>query len=289
MRCKVLNCSGLIGDSLYMLKPIDQYLEQFPDECAGLCVLPNIGGEIIRAHFGGRLPIYSTQEEALEAHPDVDFMALDAGRALQLALDHYNKHKEQVHISQAFAFMLGVNCDGSVKPPLEWIDKILTEEVEKDPKLVVIAPFSASCTRHAGKVPNKTLDDWKHEYLIRHFRKHGYNVVCGAAPDEYITLVSLPISSYRSGKLVDMLKLYRSAALVLSVDTGQMHIASACGTPTIVLWASEGYIIPPQFILPLWAPKTMYVMVGDINKAQPAELLYSIKELTAKMIAQNML
>lgn len=284
MKNKVLVCNGLIGDSIYMLKPIDQYLEQFPGECVGLCVLPNMGGEIIKAHFDKRLPIYPTQEAALEVSPDVEFLALDAGRALQLALDHITKHKEQVHISQAFAFMLGVNCDGDVKPPLDWIDKVLKgEQIQKDRKLVVISPFSASCTRHSGKPANKTLDDWKWEYIIRYFRRHDYHVVCGAAPNEYITLVSLPISSYRSGTLKETLKLYKEAEIVVSVDTGPLHIASACDTPTIALVASEGYIIPPQFILPLWAPKTMYSMIGNVNKVTPAELLYAIKELKSKM------
>lgn len=276
MQKKILICNNLIGDSLYLLRPIEAYLERFPEECIGLIVLPQLGGDIIKAHFKARLPIYGTEQEALEHNPGAAFLAMNAGRAMQIAFEHHSKTKKTIHISEAFGAMLGVNVK-DIKPPLDWLKKFPTG----NDKIALIAPFSASCARHSGKVPNKTLDDFKWEHIIRYLRRHEYIVQCMAGPKDLLNLVTLPISSYRTATSLDsMSEIIHQADLVISVDNGIAHMASACGVRTIVLFPEM--TVPQQFIAPLWSKTTSYIMVGNPNKVQPAALLYGLKEMLAK-------
>lgn len=283
---KILVCNNLIGDSLYLLRPIDLYLKRFPGDCKGLSVLPGLGGDIVRAHFEGKLPIYS-QEEAY-AIPGVEYLPLEAGRAMDVASKLFQKSKKIMHISEAYAYMLGVNCNGDIKPPLEWVPKFDIEKKEKG-KIAVLGPFSRSCSRHSGKEANKTIDDWKWEYLIRYLRKHDYQVLVTSSEEEYLKFVSLPVSSYRSATtLDDMLRLLSLAELVICVDSGTGHIASACGTPTIILWSGY-HAMPPQFIAPLWAEKTSYLMMGNPNTVSSATLLYGLKKLIGQFEEQEIM
>ena len=283
---KIIVANNLIGDSLYVLKPLDMYLEKFGAECKGIVTLPQLGGDIVKAHFTGRIPLYSSEAEALEANPGAQLLPIQAGRAMEIGMEHHKRFKKVIHISEAFAYMLGVNVDNmDSRPPLEWIP----ERQPKDPKhkIAIISPFSKSCTRHSGLRPNKTIDDWKWEYIIRYLRRHDYHVLCTCASDDLLKYVSLPLSSYRStNDLTTLLKLLQSADIVVSLDNGTAHLASACDVPTVVLWS--GYsALPTQFIAPLWSEKTSYVFMGDPNKATPASILYGIKHMLLNMEAKN--
>jgi hypothetical protein len=282
---KILVCNNLMGDSVYMLKPLDAYLAAFPGECVALTVLSGFGGDIIRSHFQGRIPIYSSQEEALVQFPEADVLLLPAGRAMEIAVEAHKKLKHPIHISEAFAFMLGVDIKEDIKPPTEWVPVL----AKPGNKIAVISPFSRSCTRHSGLVPNKTLDDWKWEGIIRYLRKHDYIVHCVGAPDDILSLVSLPLSSYRSAEtLDDVFRQIQEADLVISVDCGTIHIAALCGTPTVVFWSGfKG--VPPQFIAPLYAPNVSYVMIGNPNETQPATLLYGMKKVLEKFAAEKLI
>ena len=284
---KLIVCNNLIGDSLYLLKPLDIYLETFPGDCIGLAVLPQLGGDIVRAHFKDKLPVFGSPEEATANNVgEFEVMHLDAGRAMQIAFEHHRKYKQPIHISEAFAFMLGIDIKGDTKPPLEWLP-ILEEKTKEN--IAIIAPFSASCTRHEGngRPANKTIDDWKWEHIIRYLRRHDYNVQCLCGPkDLFSPEVKFPITSYRTGKSLNkLLGFIQNASLVVSVDNGIGHLASACNISTIILWPEK--TVPAEFIAPMWAKKTSYVMMGNPNKVEPAGLLYGIKAMLLNIIGDK--
>ena len=278
MQRKIINCNNLIGDSLYLLRPLDVYLKTFRDDCAAITVLNQLGGDIVRRFFAGRVPIYSSTDDAQKDFPDATILRMDAGRSMEIAFKYHVANSKPIHISEGFAFMLGVNIGNETKPPVDWIPKF----ERSSEKIALISPFSASCSRHSGLPPNKTLDDWNWRHIIRYLRRHGYTVQVVAGPKDLLHDVQLPISSYRTAlNLDDLFKLLQSAHLLVTVDNGIGHLASACDVPTISFWPTLN--IPAEFIAPLWAPRTMYVMMDSPTRVTPAALLYGLKEMLARI------
>jgi len=122
------------------------------------------------------------------------------------------------------------------------IPKPLLESFEGLPqKYVVVFPGSRSATRI-----------WPTEYFIEvasHiFRTQGFTmVVCGAAGDKNYTDAFCKAYPYPfidlTGKtsLTEMLSVLHQAALLLSVDTGSVHLAAAVGCPVIGVFNGSQY------------------------------------------------
>lgn len=276
----ILCCNNLIGDSIYLLKPVDLYLKKWSD-CVALTVLPQLGGKIVKTYFDGRIPIFYSVDKAKEQFPDAQVLYITAGRAMELAAQILVQYKKQVHISQVYAMMLGTPIT-SIIPPLDWLQPRfpLAER-----RTAIIAPFSASCARHSGQPPNKTLDDWKWEHIVRFLRRHGFDeVLCVGAPGNTLEKVSLPLTAYRgTSDLVELQEFFQSASLVICVEGGMGHLASLFDVPTVILWPQVSSM---EFLAPAWAPRTKYFLIGNPNEIPPAAILYGLKKLIPKMMEE---
>jgi hypothetical protein len=277
----ILCCNNLIGDSIYLLRPVSLYLDRWKKECVALTVLPQLGGKIVKTYFENRIPVFHSIEEAKEQFPDAQVLQITAGRAMELAAQYSAQYKKQVHISQVYALMLGTPVN-SVIPPTDWLKPRFPTVRGR----VIIGPFSASCSRHSGEKPNKTIDDWKWEHIVRFLRRHGFDeVLCIGSGVDMLEKVSLPLTAYRStSDLGELQELFQSAQLVICIEGGVGHLASLFNVPTIILWPE---VVNMEFIAPAWAPLTKYFLIGDPNEMPPAALLYGLKKLIRKMLEEE--
>jgi hypothetical protein len=275
VRRKILNCINLIGDSLYLLGPVKKFLDKYPDEASCILVQPNISGELFARCFHQRIPVVFSEQSAREIDPDAVEFRIESGPVGAICFQKARETGRQWHISEGYAHLLGVDMEGCITPITDWFyypnQRFDTE------KLAILSPFSRSCTRHGGMRPNKTLDDYKWEPIIRFLRRHGYKVKVSCGPKDRLKNCSILESDYlQSYTLKDMEMDFRKASLTISVDNGLAHMSSSIGTKTIVLW-------PPasceEFIAPVWSPNTTLVHMGDPNLVHPFQLLTGIRKM----------
>lgn len=274
MNRKCLSVVNLLGDSIYLLGPVKKYIEQHLDEVAAILVDHGIGGQLFERQFrDSGIPFVHSEEEAREIDPNIEFLYLNAGRAGELCYARERSVGKCPHISEGYALLLGVNIEGQQSPPIDWQHYTFHSQ-----EYSLISPFSRSCSRHSGQRPNKTLDDWKWEPIIQFLRRHNYAPVkVIGAPNERLNQCSLLESDYLSTPNLQELELaMRKASMVISIDNGIAHFASALGLKTVVLWNAAAN---PDFIAPKWSPNTAIAYMGDPNPVQPAQLLVGVRKM----------
>jgi len=172
--------------------------------------------------------------------------------------------------------MLGVDIEGRLEPPADW-QRYYGQTFEKE--YALISPFSRSCSRHSGEIPNKTLDDWKWEPVIRYLRRHGHTVKVVGTPKDRLKNNSIPESDYISASnLAELELILKKSSIMISVDNGLAHMASALNVKLLLLWPQVSCV---EFICPAWSPQTAVLQIGDPNKVIPAQLLVGIRRMYA--------
>jgi len=257
---KIIRAVNLLGDSLYLLKPIAEYRMQHPGAVFQIGVMPGFAGDLVRAQFG---KFFVRDMQTLEG--EANAIDLSAGRAAHEARIEMIATREHLHISECYARLLGVEVDGwqrDFSPLMGWANG-----ARSDPTMAtytVIAPFSRSCARHAGMRPNKTPDLERWGLLIDWLRHIGHKPHVLVGPGEIwpfggntVTVESLPY----------LIKLLCGASTVITVDNGIGHIASALGCRTLILWPPVSSV---DFIGPIWNKKTtlMYMRPERIRADQ---------------------
>jgi ADP-heptose:LPS heptosyltransferase len=180
-------------------------------------------------------------------------------------------------MSEAYAVILGVDLKHELHPPMGWAK--IKEELPRT--FFAISPFSKSCSRHTGETPNKTLDDFKWEYLIRFLRRQGLPVKVIAGPGDILTKCSVPLNDYFTAKnLYELEYFLKSCKLLISLDNGLGHIASVLDTPMISLWPK---VSCHQFIAPRFSAKTAFVLM-EPNTSTPSQLLTGIRMFAKKLL-----
>jgi len=220
------------------------------------------------------IPLYSSVNVAKEKHPNATVLKMDAGQAADISYRQHSENPEQTqwHISQAYAALLGL-VSNDLAPPKE-----LKTVAQADARYFAISPFSRSCSRHSGKVPNKTLDSWKWEYIIRYLRRQGLPVKVVAGPNDNLEKCSVSANDYYTAKSwTDFQEFFSHCAMLVTVDNGIGHIASVLDVPTISLWPQVSNL---AFIAPLYGKQVTYLQIGDPNQATPAQMLTGIRKFT---------
>ena len=270
-----LICINLLGDSLYLLKPVQAYIEKHPEETVSIIVEDNpanaLAGELFDAQFPGRVyrSLAVAENVARDSGDEFKSILLQSGTAATVAFDEADGI---LHISKGYARLLDVEVD-DITPPSEWHTPMNPEK-----EYALLAPFSKSCTSHAGGRPNKTIENWKWQHIIRFLQKHKYTSikVLGGKNDR-MTAVTIPETDYLfASSLVELQVMLKKAHLVISLDNGIAHMASALAVDTIVMWPKVSSI---DLLAPIFSPRTAIMEIGDPVVVQPVQLLDGIKRM----------
>jgi hypothetical protein len=289
MKTTIINAVNLLGDSLYTLQPIQQYLETplFPDEETHRIILVADRG-IAYQMFEDTFPtweVYDNIDKAIQScrqGEDVSIIRLDAGSSGHICFTNAQKTGHQMHISEGFAQMLGIKLNGPVEPYAPWWN---LEHKQDDVKRIGIAPFSRSCSRHSGELPNKTLDDHKWNPIQAYLRMHFDELRVIGGPKERLN--GCPISEeeyWCASSFTDLRQKLKNLTMLITVDNGLSHIASALDVPTVILWPR---VSSEDFIMPKWAPKTKYIKPIDPNTITAAVLLSGIRKFTQMLFNEE--
>lgn len=277
----ILNATNLLGDSLYLLKPVEVFLQQtkIEDVC---CIIADRGlsYELFANTFQHILPVSYNLDSAKEHFPDATVLDLNAGRSGEWCHNTARETGQQPHMSEGYAHFLGVDLKGELHPPMKW--SCIEDNLPRT--FFAVSPFSKSCSRHSGEQPNKTLDDNKWEYIIRYLRRQGLPVKVIAGPKDLLQNCSVPLNDYFTAKnLYELEYFLKSCRLLISLDNGLGHIASVLDTPMISLWPK---VSNHQFIAPRFSAKTAFVLM-EPNQAQPSQLLCGIRQFAKVLLGEQ--
>src|ERR1700761_6025790 len=270
----ILNCFNLIGDSFYLLAVVKKYIADNPGTVEALVVHPGLAWEMYSRALGDSIPMFVQPEEAQAAYPNATVLILSAGQAADISFNPKNMvDNRQLHISECWAKILGFEMHAAVDTSWQYYG-----EDELPRTFIAISPYSRSCTRHSTGIPNKTLPANKWEYLIRYLRRQGLPIKVIAGPDDLPLDCSIPLNDYFTAKNLQELEHFlKSCALLMSVDNGLGHLASALHTPMISIWPKVSAI---DFIAPRFGKRTTLIITVDPNKITPAELLTPTRAYT---------
>jgi len=174
-------------------------------------------------------------------------------------------HKNGWHITKCFAEMVGVKTD-------ENCPTFITTEEEHEKDLILISPFSKSCSSNEGLPPNKMLPWAKVGVLLDFFRSYGKVGILGAendrAPieaseDEYYT--GLPLN-----KVALML---RDCKLLFTIDNGISHLAASQQANSVVIYPA---CLSPHWIAPIGNKNALIIQCNPVT-VQVASLMHQIK------------
>ena len=248
----IIDCRNLIGDTIYLIKPLRQFLASRRLGQVALGVSGGLPGEIVERSFPG---VRVGPMEVLEAAwPGADGIALSARSAWE------KTRSDNGHISQGYGRILGMELTGSIEPDVAWLP---TPEPALRREHVALAPFSVSCARHRGEPPNKTISEPDWVPLLEILRGYGWPLRVIGGPTERFSMHELGFSEadyFSAGGIDDLVSCLRQSWLVIGVDTGICHVSSCAGIPTVVLWSSAASL---QFIGETWAPRTRLVHIGS--------------------------
>jgi hypothetical protein len=275
----ILNATNLLGDSLYLLRPIEVFLQQSKDvEC--IVADKGLSYELFANTFQHLVAVLDDLNEAKERWPEAVVLDLNAGRSGEWCHKIAREENWQPHMSEGYAHFLGVDLKGDLHPPMRWscIEDVMPRT------FYAISPFSKSCSRHSGETPNKTLDAHKWEYILRYLRRQNKKVIVVGGPNDKLANCSVPLNDYFCASSLFELEFFlKSCALLVGVDNGLMHIASVLDTPCISLWPKVSNM---HFIGPRFSAKTAFVLM-EPNSAQPSQLLCGIRKFAKILLADK--
>lgn len=239
---------NLLGDTLYSLKPLAELRMQRPDEEIVVGVGPGFAGDMVRAQFGRLLQIVAVEDLPQSR------IELSAGVAAQIAVQALLRYGRRLHLSQCFAGLLGLDVGawrGCFRPLMGWADGPFRISGLAHGLYVLLAPFSRSCSRHAGMRPNKTPDHDRWTLLVEWLRERGRWPRVLVGPGEQWT--GCPVDTVSADSLPDLVRLLTGAESIITVDNGIGHVASALGCRVLILWPPVSSV---DFIGPTWNPAT---------------------------------
>ena len=263
---QIIKDINLLGDTLYSLKPIAEYGMQHGAYTV-LTAPHGFATEMLRQELGSQhlcadLGAIRGSEAVID---------LSAGTAGQLAAMYLWQTGHGLHISECYAQMLDVDCTawhGDFRPLTGWVRG--RRQVDTQNPYVVIAPFSRSCSRHAGLPPNKTPDHKRWTLLLAWLSSRTLTPKILTGPDESWT--GCEADTVSADTLDALVSLLTGATAVITVDNGVGHVASALGCRTIILWPP---VSNPTFIAPTYNPGTtlIYARPGNIRADQLCTLI----------------
>jgi hypothetical protein len=246
---------NLLGDCLYTLRPIAELHMQHPHEQIRIGVAgEGFAAQMVRQQFE---PMLRVVDAGTLSGTVIDLGAGHCADAIEQVM--LMDHNRRPHISEGFAWLLGVKTDHwlGVPAPLTGWARVWTNKPVDDVPYAIIAPFSKSCSRNHGLRPNKTPNHDKWTGVIEWLREErGLEPCVLVAPGEVWTGVKCEmIEALNLDALTNILN---NASLVISVDNGVAHMASALRRRVLILWPPMSAI---HFIAPVYNDRTKLLLM----------------------------
>jgi ADP-heptose:LPS heptosyltransferase len=218
----LFKCCNLIGDALFASPILREWHKRNPDWEIDLQTLPDYIAQIY-PHFGVPMNVVFEADES-----KYDFVhVFDIGKAFTLG------NQRSCHAVEGYGYgLFGDDFKAETLKPT-----YIPEEEEHEKGLVLVSPFSRSCSSNSGQPPNKMLP-WSHWLqIITMLRFYGDVGVLGGPKDR----CPLPISEdeYFTGlSLNHVALLLRDCRVLVTIDNGMAHLASSQEAPTIEFYPS---------------------------------------------------
>lgn len=275
---KILDVTNLLGDSLYALKPVEQFMQKYPEEVASIVAHKGLAFELFHNCFADKVPVYDSQEISKDVNPDAMVLRLSAGPSAELAFA-FSRHPQgrQLHISEGYAKLLGFDLADGIRPPSSWFRAQDAAPLEE---CILLSPFSRSDTFWSGGPRNKTLDDWKWEHIVRFLRKQGYPIKVLGSPDDYLKC-TIPTNDYITAQsLYHLEHLLRSCKMLVTIDNGIGHVAANLDVRTIHLWPKAASF---DFIGPKYGRRSTFIHMDALNAA-PIGIMVGFRRFTQLLL-----
>lgn len=234
---EVINCWNLIGDTVYMMRPLQKYIGDRDD--IGVVVADNLGGQAVKRFFQHtRVPVLYGGE-----HDPASVVFAECEN--EKRIDVGAAFRSGKHIANAYCDQLGVPWDGDRSVPMSWADGIAALPYLED--AILVAPFSVSGTT------NKAIFDHELHPIIDEIEK------CNLRP-VIIDTVARSMSVSRRTIAFDTVEQFaataRGVAMVLCCDNGISHLASSLAVKTRVYWKN---CVAENWIAPNWGRDTKLI------------------------------
>lgn len=266
---------NLLGDGLWIGWALREWQRAHPG--ATVVVLTN-GDWIapIYERMGLTPPFEVVTDSAIEGS-EFDFRhTFDCGAAFKLAL------QKNIHMATAYAELLGVPVPPSkahLRPRFDvYEDDLADVPTTRVPGgIVVLSPFSHSCSSRTGGPPNKMLpwDLWRQ--ILWMFRVRGYVVRVMGGRTDRAPMLDLAENEYICGwPLPKVAGILRSrVAMIVGVDNGLAHLAASQGIPQLLFYPA---CLPQEWIVP-WGNPNLFLVQMDPNRLDGGQLLTVVRHL----------
>jgi len=261
---------NLIGDGLNIYPALKSWWNTHQDWSIDLLTYPD-HVSVIYEHM--KIPLRVIYDASAEGY-DFSF-SFDTNVAFRIG------HENKVHIAKAYAIMLGVDIAPEdyrlvFDPPEE-------ELTDREKGLVIVSPFSKSCSSNQGYPPNKMLPWGKWLPIIRFLRTLGPVGVIGSRTDRASGILEIPEDEYFTGlPLTRVAHILRRSKCVVTIDNGIAHMAASQLAKMVLFYPA---CLGTHWIIPL-APKDRLLQVirMDPVSVDIVQLTLAVKhQLTTKL------
>ena len=250
---------NLIGDGLNISSALRAWYRSYADPAWQIDLLTHRDhAAVIYEHMGVLLRVIFDAPRLSDYFFQFDF---DCSKAFALG------EKSNKHIAECYAEMLGVGI-ASTKPTFIPVE----EEHEKD--LILISPFSRSCSSQEGKPPNKMLPWAKLGPIVAYLRTLGKIGVLGG-PDDRAPLEIEETEYYTGLPLNKVALMLRDCKMLFTVDNGMSHLAASQETRSIVLYPS---CLKQSWITPKGNPNAAILHIDPVVVLS-ASLMWNVKQI----------
>jgi hypothetical protein len=218
----VLDVCNLIGDFIYLIKPLKMFIGDRQDIRVEGVGIDNFQGQMLERAIPGVL--------GRDVGSNPKRVSLGAGAV--------HARFTWLHLQDAYARTLELNLEGDRTPDTSWVR--LSSHPKKE--WIGIAPFSLSSNnRHS-----LSASQWQ-ELLpkLEPYRIIGHD-----------RLSYVPVERhFKANNLDELMEMMSECRMIFSIDTGIAHVASAMGLKTLVLWATGLHTLAPD-----WGKNTKIIM-----------------------------
>lgn len=276
MKRALFTSKNLIGDALNISPALNAWYKANPEWVVTILTSDDAASELY-PHMGVPLDGFTT--ELFDFYHD-----FDVSRAFQIG------EERKCHIAMAYHLDLVSACYSSIlvgdmfaPEPLENLKPtFIPVEEEHESDLILISPFSRSCSVHTMGVPNKTLPWHKWEHIIEFLRTLGRIGVIGAEGDR--TPLEISEDEYYTGLSLNKVALMlRDCKVLVTIDNGMSHLGASQSAPTVLFYPA---CLGEHWILPVGNPNASAIHV-DPHKVAPGILLRQVKEVIYRTLRES--
>lgn len=252
---------NLIGDSLGIGPALRAWHRSHPEFDIDLLTLPDYIADVYN-HLG--VPLNVVTDESKLRKPYDFTHHFDVNAAFKIG------ETKKVHITVAYAMGL---FDGKVPEDFDDGSVYCPTEQEHKSGLILISPFSRSCSSNQGKPPNKMLSWPCWLQMVTLLRTYGEIGILGG-PGDRIQALAIPDNEYYCGlPLNEVALMLRDAKVVVTIDNGISHLAASQKAKTIMFYPN---CLGLHWVSPV-GNTNAFVIQMDPATTGPAQAVFALR------------